>query len=451
LRLQARPDREYLGLEDKEADDWEKLIEREFSYWAESPNCDLTRTQNFYDMQALAFLSTLMNGDAFVTLPMKKVANSPYSLRVKMYEGDQCVSPNGDDWMSINGVVGGIKLDADGAPLEYYFAKKHPGDGYTAGTFLAGEYITIPAFGKKSGRRNVLHLMLKERIGQRRGAPILAPVLEQLKQASRLSEAELMASVVNACFTVFITTPSETNPFNSGYFPGVGGTQDAPGGEGNEKILNPVERPADEKNIELGNGSVVSLAEGEKPEMASPNRPNAGFEPFFNAIMKQIGSSIGIPYEVLMLSFQSSYSASRAALLEAWKLFREWRTWMARNYCQPIYEEFLMEAVLLGRISAPGFLEDPVVRAAWSWTKWAGPGMGMIDPLKEVQASAMKIEKRLSTYEDEKVSMDGGNWDDMIQRAAREDRVLTENKLKPAPETPARAAPTNPPEDERGG
>ena len=60
-------------------------------------------------------------------------------------------------------------------------------------------------------------------------------------------------------------------------------------------------------------------------------------------------------------------SASRGALLEAWKLFNYWRTWWVTNFCQPIYEEWLNEAVLRGRVKAPGFLEDPMIRYAYSW------------------------------------------------------------------------------------
>lgn len=41
------------------------------------------------------------------------------------------------------------------------------------------------------------------------------------------------------------------------------------------------------------------------------------------SIIRQIGSSLGVPYELLVMHFTSSYSASRAALLEAWKQFRK--------------------------------------------------------------------------------------------------------------------------------
>ena len=56
-----------------------------------------------------------------------------------------------------------------------------------------------------------------------------------------------------------------------------------------------------------------------------------------------------IPYELLVKNFTASYSASRASLLEAWKMFRMRREWLIGNFCQPVYEEWLTEAVVKGR------------------------------------------------------------------------------------------------------
>jgi capsid protein len=71
-------------------------------------------------------------------------------------------------------------------------------------TQIWGRRLSVPAFGAKTGRRNILHLLYQERIGQRRGLPYLAPVLEALKQLGRYTDAELMAAVVAGMFTVFL-------------------------------------------------------------------------------------------------------------------------------------------------------------------------------------------------------------------------------------------------------
>lgn len=409
LEMQSRIDREFLGLEDAAADAWETKTAREFRHWAASQDCDITRTQSFYDLQALAFLSTLMNGDVFALLPKVQIKGSAYSLKVKLVEGDQCCNPSDAD--DTPKIAGGIEVDENGAPAFYHFRKNHPGERNSQ------EYSweKIPAFGAKSGRRNVLHLLVRERVGQSRGMPILAPIVEKLKQLSRLDDAELMAAVIAAMYTVFITTPTGENPFGDGFYPGNTA-------EGGESVKDT--RPSDENKVELGQGTTVVLAEGETIETAAPSRPNAAYAPYFEALVKQIGASIGMPFEVVMQHFNSSYSASRAALIEAWKWFREQRVWFSRSFCQPTYEEWLTEAVASGRIDAPGYFDDPLVRCAWAGTIWTGPGQGQLDPLKETNAAVMRIQNTLSTYADEKIALDGGNWDGMVSRRAREERIL---------------------------
>ena len=81
------------------------------------------------------------------------------------------------------------------------------------------------------------------------------------------------------------------------------------------------------------------------------------------ALAKYVGAALEIPVEVLTKNFVSSYSASRAALLEAWKAFRMRRSWIAADLCQPVYELFLSEAIARGRIHAPGFFLDPVAHS----------------------------------------------------------------------------------------
>lgn len=46
--------------------------------------------------------------------------------------------------------------------------------------------------------------MNRERAGQRRGVPMLAPVLEALKQLGHYTDAEITAAVLSAMFTVFV-------------------------------------------------------------------------------------------------------------------------------------------------------------------------------------------------------------------------------------------------------
>lgn len=419
LRLNAQIDREFLGLTDEQAEDWERTVEREFCLWAESQFADATLTGNFYELQALVFLSTLQSGDCFALLPWVRHKGCPYDLRVQLVEADRVCNKNFG--MDTDACAGGIEVDGYGAPTRYWFCTPHPG----AVSVKPRVWQGIPAFGTRTARRNVLHLFDRERPEQRRGLPYLAPVIEPLKQLGRYTEAELMAAVVSGMFTVFIETENGDGLDGAGLDTLDAGAAGVPGGQDEYK---------------LGAGAIIGLAPGEKANAPNPGRPNTAFDPFVQAIIRQIGAGLEIPFELLMKHFSASYSASKAALLEAWKFFRHRRDWLVHSFCAPVYAEWLTEAIIKGRVNAPGFLEDHAVRAAYLGAEWVGPTMGQIDPLKEVQAAKMRIDETLTTRSREAAELTGADFERVAARRGREEKMRKQYDLQP-PELPG-AAPT---------
>lgn len=385
LVLNSQIDYEFLGMTPEEADEWETIVEREFALWADSLMADAMQMHNFYELQQLAFLSFLASGETFALMPYRAHNQHPYSLRVQLIEADRVSQPNGFH----KNIFSGVELGKYGEVVAYHICNVHP----LAESAEQKTWTRIQKFGSKTGRQNILHLMESERPEQRRGVPILAPVIESLKQLDRYSEAELTAALVSALMTVFIETQEESNDS---------------WGEG---IPEDEQVDADDNtSLELSPGSVIALAPGEKANTSNPARNNTSFDPFVTSIMRQAGAALELPYEVLIKHFTSSYSASRAALLEAWKMFKMRRTFMATKFCQPIYEEWLTEAVLKGRIKAPGFLENPLIRKAYARAEWNGPSQGQLDPLKEVNAAIKRVNEGFSTRARETVELTGGDW-----------------------------------------
>lgn len=408
LRLKSQIDYEYLNMSYEEAANWERNVEREFNLWAESINCDAQRMNDFYELQQLAFLSWLASGECFALLPYIKRPQMPYDMRVMLIEADRVSTPKPEPTTS-NRIINGVEIDENGAVLAYHISQKHPG---SKDIKEKQDWTRVEKFGKTTGRYNVIHLMESERPEQRRGIPMLAPVIECLKQLSRYTEAELMAAVVSGMFTVFIESSHETGD------PMLG-----------EMIPEEEQVTDSEINYELGNGAIMGLAPGEKANVANPGRPNTAFDGFVTSICRQIGSAIEIPYELLIKHFSASYSASRASLLEAWKMFRMRRSWMANDFCKPIYEEWLTEAIAIGRISAPGFFEDPMIRKAYCSSEWNGPSQGQIDPLKEVNAAEKRVANGFSTRAKETQELTGGDWNKNYRQRVREERLMMEGGL----------------------
>jgi len=425
LSLQSRPDHKALGMSEDEASEWAATTEREFRLWSESVDCDITRTQNFYGLQDLAFRAALESGDVFALLLFAKPnTRTPYRLRVQVLEADRVANPSGKR-DNEGQLAGGIEFAPTGEPLAYHFLKHHPGAILSA---AKQETVRIAAFGARTGRRNVIHLFDRTRPGQSRGVPFLAPVIEPLKQLDRYTEAEVSAAVVSSLFTVFVKTEN-----GNGLASDAGTTvTSAEAGE----------------EVRLGSGAILDLMPGEDVTFANPSRPNTAFDVFTLAVLRQIGAALGLPFEVLVKHFTSSYSASRAAMLDAFRFFRGRRSFVGAGFCDPVYSAWMEEAVSIGRIVAPGFFGDPVLRAAYLRTEWIGDSPGHVDPMKEVQASQMLVDGGFSSRQIETMRLIGRPWEEVHEQQVRERQRRAADGLISPPDAPVQEDPPPDPDEE---
>ena len=412
--IQPKPkiDGEFLGLSDDEREQAEQAILREFRLWADNTMCDAERQQTFYGLQQLAFLSMLMSGDVFALFGMQENKRTPYQTTVRLLEADRICTPDtsGDsESVETEGggrIIDGVEIDKTGAVIKYHIASRSP-NSMNDSSIL--EWTAIDAFGRDTGYPNILHVMTYERPEQRRGIPFVSAEIEQLKQFSRYMNAELAANVVSAMLTVFITSEDDDGRF---------GLEDAVNED--EKVTD------DDFQLELAPGAVYSLPPGKHVDAVNPLRANNQFETFVNTCIMTIASSMGSPKEVLVKKYESNYTAARASLLDFWRTVRVYRTRFNAAFNQPIYEQWLSEAVASGRIDAPGFFEDPAVRQAWCGCMWVGASMGHVDPRKEVEAAALRIANNITTQEQEASEYNGNDWSANIRQRKKEMSVLKE-------------------------
>lgn len=418
LQLKSRVDREILGMDQDVADAWQAKTEREFALWAKRKRaCDATGVNDFAAMQQLALASWLVSGDVFAVVKQyDPTPLMPYSLRLHLIEADRIATPASGGIFSPmlattgkaangNTIYDGVEVNADGMIEAYHIRSNYPLELGAAST----KWTRVQAYGDRTGLPNILHIMDSERPDQYRGVSYLAQVIEPLLQLRRYTESELTAAVVESFFTAFIrteTNPSE-NPFNE-----VGSSLPDVSDDPNE--------------YEMGPGQINIMQPGEDVTFADPKRPSSGFDAFVRSISEQIGAALEIPADLLLKAFDASYSASRAALLEAWKAFKMRREWFVTDFCVPIYEIWMAEAVARGRINAPGFFVDPALRAAYLGAEWIGPSQGQLDPVKEITAEILAVGEGFSTREQSTIRLNGGQWDANVDQLARENAKLSE-------------------------
>lgn len=408
LSAQPRIDRKALGLSEDEADAWEAQAKRIWRLWAESTACDIEGELNFYALESLAFRSALESGDVLKVHRFRSRPTDRFGTRVQLVEADRISNPR---WAIDDArLAQGVEINEDGRIIRYWVQDAHPGDRYLAAR--ANNWSQVPVHAP-SGNRVAWLLYDKRRVGQRRGVPYLAPVVEPLKQLERYSEAELMAAVVAAMFTVFVKTE------NGGGLSGIEGEDDA------------VAAGGDDRELTLGPGLVAELLKDEDIATANPNRPNAQFDPFVLSIYRQIGVGLELPFEILIKHFQSSYSASRGAMLEAWKFFRGRREWLAENFCDPSYEAVITEAVARGWLHAPGFFDNDFIRAAYLGVAWSGDAMPQIDPLKEAAAAKLMVDEEFSTRQHQAMALNGSDWEENHRQRVKEETMRRRDGTAP--------------------
>ena len=410
LRVRPQIDRDLLGMDRETADAWEDAALREYLLATETREFDYERQLPFSVMQGMIFLKALEDGDIFVNLPRLKRPGSPYSLKLQLIEAARICNPKmvADSAQ----LAGGIERDKHGAPARIHVLDRHPGNWRSVppGSRDSWRWEPLELYSPRSGDPLCLHLFDKLRPGQSRGVPYLAPVVELIKQLGRYTDAEVAAAVVSGMLSVFVTNENGSPGF------GPAPTPANPDGEQSAQV--------DTTGIELGYGTVVGLMPGENIASVAPGRPNVAFDPFVQAILRQIGIALELPFEILVKHFTASYSAARAALEEAWDYFRRRRHWLVAMLCQPVYEAVLVEAIASGRLQAPGFFADPLLRKAWLGTVWIGDAPSQLDPVKEVEAAEKRIAARITTREEERAWLIGEAWEPIVPQIRKEEELL---------------------------
>lgn len=426
LAYSAQPHRGVLGWSEDQAREWKQLVQREFSLWADSPECDWYGHCTFYDLQDLVLRSALESGDCFTILPDgERTATMPYRLRLQVIEADRVGNPAGE--ADSAAVAGGVRMRTADKPEGFFVYKRHPG----ALTLEAGDSLYdgdwYDAVGP-SGRRRVLHHVKRLRPEQPRGVPDLAPVIQLFRDLHLYRDAEIKAAVAAATIALISETqtavPDPIEPNRLTYPPGT-----------------------DVSLIGMEAGSVVGLLPGEKMDSFNPGRPNPNFGKFVDTIVDQLGASSFLGSEMLMKKYSTSYTAARAAFLDAWKHILDLRTAIVvRTQCQPVVETWMAEAVAIGRVPAPGFFTDPLLRWAYTRSAWIGDSQGSINPKDEVGAFIAARDGRLTTNERASWELFGVDWNEQFDVMKAEHDRLRQADMLPAPK-PGAAAPSQQPQD----
>ena len=218
LKLFPRINAKVLGVSPEYAREWARNTKREFELWANSPlACDFLRRNNFYELQFISFVSYLVDGDNFCLFRRREpTAYNPYSLRLQLIDAQRVIggAVSAVEMMktgSKNRIVNGIEVNSDGALEAIWISNRIWNEPTTLQPEL--KWQRVRWYGRDTGCRNLLHICHDVRADQFRGVPLLAPVIESLKQISRYGDAELTSAIIKSFFSIFFVQPASNLPY----------------------------------------------------------------------------------------------------------------------------------------------------------------------------------------------------------------------------------------------
>lgn len=253
---------------------------------------------------------------------------------------------------------------------------------------------TIPVKGSKSKRLFMLHKFAPEYPGQGRGFSRLAHALQEFENITDFTTAEIKKAIMQSNIALF-NKPSKNDPASNPFINILQTPAAGPAVNQFGSIPNPDESAdgvAYNPNVNYcplpeatfgtpGSIGLFNLEGGEELVPFQNTAPSAGYDAFVNSFTSSLAASFSMPVEVLLMKFNTNYSASRGALILFWMVAEIWRHEQEVDLLNPIYEMWLSEEIARGTVMAPGW-SNPVLKAAWLNNRWIGPSMPNIDPMK---------------------------------------------------------------------
>lgn len=422
---EVHPEERLLGLAEGTLADWSDDVESRWAMWVRNERlCDWYGQRSLGALQRVARLEALVSGDVLVLLRYDRRGRP----RVQLVSGGRVRTPPtpGSALKDTHYIIHGVEHDASRRVVAYWVQ------------IDTLEYERIPAYGSRTGRRLAwLKFGTDKRFDDVRGQPLIAPVMQSLKELDRYRDAAGRKAVLNSLFAMFIKKGEN----KLGSLPGQNGasrntTVDTADSDGTPRRFNVSEYGAPGMFID-------ELNWGEEPKAFGADGTDLNFPQFEEAILQAVGWTSEIPPEILKLAFSNNYSASQAAINE-FKIYLNMR-WAveAEDWCCPIYDAWFTTEVILRRINAPGFLRarnDPdryAEAGAWTSAEWLGSIKPSTDMFKAMKGSELLISMGLSTRAREARIHTGTKFSRNIKALRQENQQLAEvNEVLAAMERP---------------
>jgi len=379
IRLQAKvEDAQEVAVEEANA-----KIEAAWKQWSRKEFCTVNRRLTFCDVQRLFIQSVARDGEILISMVAKE--DNPFQFALQIIEPDNLDIGYSD---ANKNIVMGVEKNGYKEPVAYHLFSQNPGA------------LSYQAPGQKRQRvpaTDIIHAFITERADQTRGIPWTATALKRLHMLGHYEWSELVSARVGAAKMGFFYKDGD-----------MGYPYDDKDSSGN--LIDEVEP-----------GTFKELPAGYRFEKFDPDHPNAGFDDFIKAILRGAAAGLNVSYASLSNNLADvNYSSIRHGTIEERDIWMMLQSWMIEHFCQPVFERWLLQALMTKELALPAGLYNEFKSVSWQPRRW-----GWVDPLKDMQANTTAVQMGFKSRS-EIIMEQGGDLDDTFARLAAEKQKADE-------------------------
>lgn len=376
--FRSRPDHRILGITEDAAKEWGRKFQLLVHYYFD--------ILNWYEKQSVLFRGSLIAGDSVL-------------LFVRDEKGFDLIEYGGD------------KIDWDRSDDQNWtLGIKHDSKGRRSALSMGGKQVNFK--NQKTGDQIAVQFYLKELPRQLRGMPLAYKIIALAKGHDREIDATIQRAVLEA--TMFGFSNTDTTDLASQIQQQVETAVKKRGGA----LQTAWQKISGSRKLDPG--AFYQLKTGEGISFTDMKAPSSTFGLFQEWMIKYVAMGMDMTPGVIMSNYPTSYSSHRGEFNDFWKMVQQKRSFFNTKVNNVVVKELATLMILAGKISAPGFFDDPVIQKAWLSGSWLGPIPGHINPKQEIEAHAIAVKNAFETRGDVAAQF-GNEYDNMINLWAEEE------------------------------
>lgn len=340
----------------------DKRVKAAWKKWGK--HCDAEGQLNIHGLIALATGCIVESGEVLgrmVPVSVNDVPRGVVPLELQLLEPDHLDSSR-DLVMTTDAIVDqGIEYNRRGKRKGYWIHPVHPG----------ARGLTMPSASVRVDASDMLHVFRKDRIGQGRGVPWLAPVMLKGRDVADLEEAVVVKARIEACLAAFIKTNNTART--------LANKRDETKPDGTTRRIE-----------NFSPGMVAYMDQGEELQTVNPSS-SIQFDAVLKTAFQSLAAGAGITYDQLTGDLsRANFSSLRAGKIEFRRIVEQFQhLTLVAMFLEPLWDRWIEQAVDAGVLPR---------RAGGYPVEWIMPANEPIDPMKDMQADILAVRSGRMTW-----------------------------------------------------